>query len=566
MNKKRAYILSAFIFFGFFLVTLRLVDIMLVNHEWYKERAKTQQLKKEIIPVKRGVIFDRRGRELAVNIDTESIFINPREIKSPEYVASTLSRLVGYKKEELLKKVSENKRFIWIQRQKDLAFTSKIKELNIEGVGFMPETKRYYPKGVLAAHIIGYVDIDNKGLEGVEKKYNNYLSADQESIIVVRDAKGNILSNGIKEAIVGNNIVLTIDEGLQFILEKHLDDAMQQWRASSASAIMMNPFTGEILAMASRPTYDPNRPSSAKAEHRRNRSLTDCYEPGSTFKIVVSAAALEEGKVTPDTKFDCSAGYIEVAKKKIKDIHNYGVLTFKEVLQKSSNVGTIKIGQIIGSQKIYEYIKRFGFGQKTGIDLIGEVSGTVRPLEKWSSMSLGAIPIGYEISVTPLQILRAYASIANGGYLVRPFVVSAIYSPTGEIIYKTIPERKQILSEKTAAIMREILKSVTEDGGTAKTASVDGNQVAGKTGTTRILDPNTKRYSTDKYVSSFVGFVPADNPKIAMIVVIHEPKGAIYGGVVAGPVFKKIADEALSYMNVPRDDSKEKGLLLVSNN
>ncbi len=566
MNKKRAYILSAFIFLGFFLVTLRLVDIMLINHEWYKERAKIQQLKKEIIPVKRGVIFDRRGRELAVNIDTESIFINPREIKSPEYVVSTLSRLMGYKKEELLKKVSENKRFIWIQRQKDLAFTSKIKELNIEGVGFMPETKRYYPKGVLAAHIIGYVDIDNKGLEGVEKKYNNYLSADQESIIVVRDAKGNILSNGIKEAIVGNNIVLTIDEGLQFILEKHLDDAMQQWRASSASAIMMNPFTGAILAMASRPTYDPNRPSSVKAEHRRNRSLTDCYEPGSTFKIIVSAAALEEGKVTPDTRFDCSAGYIEVAKKKIKDVHKYGVLTFKEVLQKSSNVGTIKIGQIIGNQKIYEYIKRFGFGQKTGIDLIGEVSGTVRPLEKWSSMSLGAISIGYEISVTPLQILRAYASIANGGYLVRPFVVSEIYSPTGKIIYKTIPETKQILSEKTAAIMREILKSVTEDGGTAKTASVDGNQVAGKTGTARLLDPKTKRYSTDKYVSSFVGFVPAENPKIAMIVVIHEPKGAIYGGVVAGPVFKKIADEALSYMNVPRDDSKEKGLLLVSNN
>jgi cell division protein FtsI (penicillin-binding protein 3) len=565
MSKRRAFLLSAFIFLSFFLISLRVADIMLINHEWYKQKARIQQIKKEPIPVKRGIIFDRKGRELAVNIDTESIFINPSEIKSPEHVVSVLSTMTGHKKEELFRKVSENKRFIWVQRHRDIESTIKIKKLAIEGVGFMPETKRYYPKGALASHIIGYVDIDNKGLEGVEKKYNNYLSAEQESVVVVRDAKGNILSNGIKDAIVGNNVILTIDEGLQYILEKHIDDAIVQWKASSASAIMMNPFTGEILAMASRPTYDPNKPSSAKAEHRRNRALTDCYEPGSTFKIIVSAAALEEGKVTPDTRFDCSAGYIEVAGKKIKDVHKYGVLSFREVLQKSSNVGAIKIGQIIGGQKIYEYIKRFGFGQKTGIDLIGEVPGTVRPFERWSSSSMGAIPIGYEISVTPLQILRAYSVIANGGFLVRPFVVSEIYSPSGNIIFKAIPETKQILSEKTATIMREILKSVTEEGGTAKTAAVEGNQVAGKTGTARMLDQRTKKYSTDKYVSSFVGFVPADNPKIAMIVVIHEPKGAIYGGVVAGPVFKKIADEALSYMNVPRDDSKEKGLLLVSN-
>lgn len=565
MNKKRAFILSAFIFFGFSLVILRLVDIMLINHEWYKQKAEIQQIKREPIPVKRGIIYDRKGRELAVNIDTESIFVNPSEIGSTEKFFSALSGLTEYKKSDLLKKISANKRFFWIQRHSDLESAKRIKELGISGIGFIPETKRYYPKGRLASHIIGYVDIDSKGLEGVEKKYEKYLSAQQESEFVIRDAKGNVLSKGIKEAVMGNNVILTIDEGLQYIVEKYIDEAMEQWKASSASAIMMNPFTGEILAMASRPTYDPNMPSRVKPDFRRNRALTDCYEPGSTFKIIVSTAALEEGKVTPETRFDCSPGYIEVAGKRIKDVHKYGILTFREVLQKSSNVGAIKIGQILGGQKIYEYINRFGFGRKTGIDLIGEVSGTVRPFDKWSAMSLGAIPIGYEISVTPLQILRAYSAIANGGYLVKPFVVSEIYSPSGNIVYKKIPETERIISEKTANTMREILKSVTEEGGTAKTAAVDGNIVAGKTGTARILDQKTKRYSTDKYVSSFVGFVPAENPKIAMIVVVHEPKGAIYGGVVAGPIFKKIADEALSYLNVPRDDSKEKGLLLVRN-
>lgn len=566
MSKKRTFILSAFIFLGFFLVILRLIDVMLINHEWYKQKAKIQQFKKEPIPVKRGIIYDRKGRELAVNIDTESIFVNPSEMRSLDAVISALSNISGYKKTDLLKKISMDKRFLWIQRHSDLESARKIKEMGISGIGFMPETKRYYPKGRLASHIIGYVDIDNKGLEGIEKKYERYLSAKQESEFVIRDAKGNVLSKGIKEAVIGNNIVLTIDEGLQFIVEKYMDEAMQQWKASSASAIMMNPFTGEILAMASRPTYDPNMPSKVKAEFRRNRALTDCYEPGSTFKIIVSTAALEEGKVTSETRFDCSPGYIEIAGKKIKDVHKYGVLTFREVLQKSSNVGAIKIGQLLGGQKIYEYINKFGFGKKTGIDLIGEISGTVRPFDKWSTLSLGAIPIGYEISVTPLQILRAYSAIANGGYLVKPFVVSEIYSPSGNIIYKKIPEMERIISEKTASTMRDILKSVTEEGGTAETAAVDGNRVAGKTGTARLLDIRTKRYSTDKYVSSFVGFVPAENPKIAMIVVVHEPKGAIYGGVVAGPVFKKIADEALSYLNVPRDDSKEKGLLLVSNN
>lgn len=564
---KRAIILSTAIAFGFVAVIFRLVDIMLFNHEWFSARAKFQQIRKETIPVKRGIIFDRRGRELAVNLDTESIYCDPSEIVSPDKVAYALAGRINQKPEIILAKLSStDRKFSWIERKLSAEHVQGIKDLKLRGIGFVPETKRYYPKGSLASHIIGFVNVDNKGLEGVEQKYDKYLVSRGKKAYVFRDAKGNVLSDGqtLNREIKGNNLVLTIDEGLQYILEKNLDEAFLHWKAASASAIMMDPYTGEILAMANRPTFDINNPAEATAAQRRNRAITDCYEPGSTFKIIVGTAALEEGIVRPDTKFDCSAGYIEVGGKKIRDAHRHGVLSFKEVIQKSSNVGAIKIGLSLGRERLYDYIKRFGFGEKTGIDLAGEASGLVRSPERWSGTSIGAVSIGQEVAVTPLQVLRAYAAIANGGFLVKPYVVSEIRSPDGNLIYKRSPEAKRILSEKTANIFREILKTVTEEGGTAIEAAVDGNQVAGKTGTAQLIDPKTKRYSKEKYVSSFVGFVPADKPRIAMIVVIHEPKGQIYGGVVAGPVFRKIASESLSYLSVPRDDSGEKGLLMTS--
>lgn len=562
--KKRAIILSTAIVFGFIAVVFRLVDIMLFNHDWFSAKARFQQVRKEIIPVKRGIIFDRRGREMAINLDTESIYCDPSEILSPDKVASALSGRINQKPEVILTKLNTDKRFNWIERKLNIEYIQGIKDMRLKGIGFAPEIKRYYPKGSLASHVIGFVNIDNNGLEGVEQKYDKYLASRSAKAYVFRDAKGNVLSDGLSREIKGNNVSLTIDEGLQYILEKNLDAAVLHWRAASATAIMIDPYTGEILAMANRPTFDVNNPSDATPSQRRNRAITDCYEPGSTFKIIAGTAALEEGIVKPDTKFDCNTGYIEVGGKKIRDAHKHGILSFKEVIQKSSNVGTIKIGLNLGRERLYEYVKRFGFGEKTGIDLAGEVSGWVRPPAKWSGTSIGAISIGQEVAVTPLQVLRAYSAIANGGFLVKPYIVSEIRSPDGNVVHKTNPETRRILSEKTVSVFREILKAVTEEGGTAMEAAVDGNQVAGKTGTAQLIDPKTKRYSKEKYVSSFVGFVPADKPRIAMIVVIHEPKGQIYGGVVAGPVFRKIASESLSYLSVPRDDSKEKRLL-VSN-
>lgn len=561
---RRAAILFGTIILAFAAVVCRLVDIMLVNHDWYLAKARMQQFKKEIFPVKRGVIVDRRGRELAVNLDTESVFCDPAGVVAPDRATNALAKAMNKRSDLVFAKLTKGGRFTWLERKLEIEEAQKIRAMKLEGIGFLTEAKRLYPKGPVAAHLIGFVDIDNKGLEGVERRYEKHLITHSESTTVLRDARGNILSEGVAKELKGNNLVLTVDEGLQHIVEKNLDTAMKEWRASSATAIMMDPHTGEILALANRPTFDLNNPGSASPHQRRNRAITDCYEPGSTFKIVVGTAALEERYIKPGMMFDCSAGSVEVGGRKIRDAHRHGVLTFNEVIQKSSNVGTIKIGLGLGKEKIYEYIKRFGFGDKTGIDLPGEVGAQVHPPERWSGMSIGAISIGQEVSVTPLQLLRAYAAIANGGMLVKPYVLSEVRSPEGALLYSAAPKGIRILSEKTATTFREILRSVTEEGGTAKGAAVEGNQVAGKTGTAQKIDPLTKRYSREKYVSSFVGFVPANDPKIALIVVIHEPKGQIYGGVVAAPVFKRIANETLSYLSVPRDDSDEKGLFLVA--
>ncbi|MEK7196759.1 MAG: penicillin-binding protein 2 [Nitrospirota bacterium] len=526
--RKRAIILNTAIIFGFVAVFLRLVDLMVLNHGRLSERANIQQLKQEDIQVRRGFIFDRRGRELGVNLEVESLYCNPDAVASPQTAAYDISRITGRRADAILAKFSSKGRFVWVERKLNLEAAERIKKMGIKGLGFMSDAKRFYPKGRLASHIIGAVGIDNQALEGVELKYDKFLKTPGGKILVTRDATGRTLSKGEDMESKGNNIVLTIDEGLQYIVEKGLDNAMLRWQASAATVIMMNPFTGEILALANRPAYDSNNSMNAKDFEKRNRAITDCYEPGSTFKIIVGAAVIEEKEVNLNTRFDCSKGAISVGNAVIHDEHKHGVLTFKEVIQKSSNVGSAMLGMQLGKERLYKYAKRFGFGEKTGIDLPGEVSGWIRPPEKWSGMSLGTIAIGQEVAVTPLQILRAYSAIANGGILIKPHVVSEIRSPDGTLIYSFTPAgNKAAISRQTADIFKDILKTVTEEGGTGKSASVEGNQVAGKTGTAQIIDPKTRRYSKEKYVSSFVGFVPADNPMIAMIVVVYEPRGQI---------------------------------------
>jgi cell division protein FtsI (penicillin-binding protein 3) len=383
-------------------------------------------------------------------------------------------------------------------------------------------------------------------------------------VLVGMDARGQNLYEGLETYVAGNELFLTIDETLQNIVERELEDAVQRWEAESAVAIMMDPNTGEILAMANRPTYDPNFPGSVEPSYRRNRAITDIYEPGSTFKVILASAAIEEGVVRPHEKFNVSQGFIRVPGGIIRDPHRHEILTFSEIIQKSSNVGAVQIGLRLGKERFYKYIKKFGFGEKTGIDLPGEVRGLVRSIDRWSGRSLASISIGHEIAVTPLQILRAYSAIANGGKLMKPYIVSEIVSSNGEVIKRFSPVvQRRVISEDTARIMREVLKTVVEEGGTGEGASIHGNLVAGKTGTAQMIDPETGTYSKQDFVSSFVGFVPADNPKIALIVVIYKPKGERYGGVVAAPVFKNIIEHSLVYLNIPME-RQENYVVLVS--
>lgn len=564
MHKKRAIILNTAIIFSFFLVSLRLIDLMILNHERFSERAKSQHVKVEDIQVRRGMIFDRQGRELALNIDLESLFCDPETLSLNDDNLIRLSSLISKEPRAVLSKIPQEGRFAWLGRKLEPDISDEVRRLNIKGLGFVTEAKRFYPKGKLASHILGFVGIDNQALEGVELKYDKYMNTVGGKVSFGRDASGRTLSSGVDREVKGNNIVLTIDEGLQYLVEKELNKAMMTWRASAASVIMMDPFSGEILALANRPTYDPNRPGMSQVADRRNRAITDCYEPGSTFKIIIGTAALEEKIAQPNTLFDVHKGFIEVGGKTIRDVHKYEKLTFKEIIQKSSNVGSITIGMKLGKERIYKYAKRLGFGEVTGIDLPGEVSGWISPPERWSGTSIGAITIGQEVAVTPLQILRAYAAIANGGYLVSPHLVSKVISPEGQVFSLSRDDSmRQVISQKTAETFKAILKSVVEEGGTGRRALVDGNDVAGKTGTAQVINPVTKRYSKEKFVSSFVGFVPVDNPRLAMIVVIYEPKGEIYGGVVAAPVFREIANQALSYLSIPREDIPEKSSVVV---
>lgn len=553
--KKRPLLIVTVTIVGFLIIFTRLADLMLIKHEQLSKRAAVQHVKGKQILVRRGAIYDRRGSPLAINLERPSLYGNPSRITSPVKTAVSLSKVISRKASHLLKKLSTEKQFVWLAKKVSPEQAAYIKRLKLKGVGLLPDTKRFYPKGSSAAHVLGFVNIDNHGREGVERRYEEFLVAGGGRVYAPRDARGNIYYTGDEYESAGNNLILTIDEGLQNILESEIEKAFSEWKPRAVTAIMMDPYSGEVLALSNRPTFDPNSPGRYRASQRRNRAVTDPYEPGSTFKVLMAASALEEGAKRLSSRIDCSEGKITVGGKTIRDHKKYGVLTLKEVVQKSSNVGSIKVALELGPELFYEYVERFGFGEKTGIDLTGEVAGYVRPLERWTGSTLASMAIGYDVMVTPLQVLRTYAAVANGGYLVKPHIVSKVLSAEGRQLWKANgPEKIRVISEKTTAILRDVLISVTEKEGTAYKASIDGNAVAGKTGTAYIVDSETGKYSRKDFVSSFVGFAPAYNPRFALIVVLWEPKGKYYGGDVAAPVFKAISEKALLYKNVPRED------------
>jgi len=511
--------------------------------------------------------LDRQGRELARSIDTESFFADPREILNTDNTARRIAAVTGQDRTELAGRLSEaketNKKFIWIVRRLDIQSASKLDQLNLDGIYSRKEPKRYYPNDSLAAHVLGFVGTDEIGLSGVEQYYNEKIRGEGGKVFLERDRDRRAFESYEVQSHPGQTVVLTIDQAIQYRTEQALSAAVDRAHAKSGAAIVMDPRTGEILALANAPTFDPNQPAANSAEARANGALQNIYEPGSTFKIVAYSAAIEKGLVKPDDKIDCQMGQITVAGRLIHDGHPYGVLTVADALAKSSNVGAIKLGLLVGNESMYEYMKRLGFGSRTGIDLAGESPGILRPLSRWQPSSIGSLAIGQEVGVTPLQMATAYSVLANGGTLVKPHLLRELRAPDGTVLFQAKPETRPALKPETTEALRSMFEGVTLHG-TAKKAQLDGYTAAGKTGTAQKVDPRTHAYSATKFIGSFVGFAPVKNPAVVIIVVIDEPLGSYHGGDVAAPVFREIAEQILPELGVAPDVEFKSGPTMVA--
>jgi cell division protein FtsI (penicillin-binding protein 3) len=476
-------------------------------------------------------------------------------ITNRKAVAPELARVLRSDSRSILKRLDGNKNFVWIERKVSPAVAQSVTELGIEGVGILNESQRFYPKRNLMSQLLGFAGVDNQGLEGIERAYNKVLQGEKEWAVVERDAFGHpIFQKGLDYVAPsrGKDMTLTIDEVIQHIAEAELDAVIEQTRADDGSVIVMDPKTGEILAMAVRPEFNPNRVESQHPELWRNRAVTDPYEPGSTFKIITASAALEEHVANPDDIFYCEEGRMAIAGGVIRDHEKEGYLTFREVIQKSSNIGMAKIASRLDEDRLYRYSRAFGIGEKSGIDLEGESPGMIKEPRYWSGRSLASIAIGQEVAATPLQIVTAVSAIANGGMLMRPHLVSEIRDANGHVVQVFPPEvRRRAVSPDTAGRMMNILEGTVSKRGTGEKAAIPGYRVAGKTGTAQKIDPVTKQYSNQDTVTSFVGIVPAEDPRIVVLVVVDNPKGAAWGGTVAAPVFRNISEQVLRYLGVP---------------
>lgn len=561
----RILVVLLFMGLGFALVAARLVYLQVYEHAELTARAERQQERVIKIEPKRGTIYDRMGRELAVSVDVDSIYGVPAEINNPRALAQRLSRILREDPRALERRLSGDKQFVWLSRKVAPDKAEKVKEFGSKEIGIRLEPRRFYPKKTLAGPVLGFTGTDNKGLEGLERAYDRVLRGANGWVLAEKDAVGRTVFPGgpglqYKLPIPGKDIVLTIDEVIQHIAEKELDAALASARAKGGVCLVMDPQTAEILALSVRastrgaPTFNPNEPQRSKPAEWRNRAVTDAFEPGSIFKPFLASAALEERVVHPLERLDCSAGKIQIADRVISDAHKNGVLTFTDVIAESSNVGTIKVAQRLGKERFARYITAFGFGTKTGVDIPGEIPGLLKDYRLWSGVSIGAIAIGQEVGVTPMQMATAYCALANGGTLMKPYIVSEIVDRGGGEGKKALPQAVgRVITEETCAKVNTMLRRVVE-AGTGQKARPAGYTAAGKTGTAQKIDQKTGMYSKKEYVSSFVGFVPASSPRLVILVMIDTPEGDIYGGTVAAPVFKAVAEQSLAHLQVPPDD------------
>src|SRR3990167_194053 len=551
--KRRILLLYISVVILFLLIFYQLFRLTVRNQEMLTDFAERQHNLVIEIPPERGVIYDHRMQVLATNLRSPSIYAVPRLISKSNIkkLAAILSRILGLDQKYLSDRLLRDKSFVWLKRRTAVKEAEEIMSLENPVLGVAYESKRFYPHSEMLSNILGLCDIDNKGVDGLEMLYERELSGRTGYRYTKRDALGReivSMEQKLIPAVDGADLILTIDKHIQFYTEQALNEAFLQWKAKAAIAVVMNPKTGEILAMASRPTFDPNFRGKSDTASRRNRPVTDIFEPGSVFKIVTVTGALQEKAIQLTDTFNCEQGFWRARPNRtIHDVHPYGILDVPMVLIKSSNIGTVKIAMKLGDKKLYEYVKKFGFGDKTGIDFPGEVVGIFRPLDRWSKFSITSIPYGQEVAATALQMVRAVSVIANGGYLVKPYLLKEIKDSKGVVLSHREPElRGPIVSPAVAETVKGILERVVSEG-TGKGAYMTDIRAGGKTGTSQKLEPNGT-YSHSHFIGSFIGFAPVEDPQLAMFVGIDDPHPLYYGGTVAAPVFKSVIERSLWYL------------------
>jgi cell division protein FtsI (penicillin-binding protein 3) len=531
---------------------IRLAYLQIFCYSDYLARAQHQQQHIVEISPRRAPIYDRNHREMAMSIGVDSCFAVPVEIADPDMAARLLSSILDLSVDDIATKLSSSKQFVWLARKLPPDQVERIKALNLTGVYFQKENKRFYPMRQLAAHVIGFPDIDEKGQGGIEHEFDDQIRGKPGRMLILTDAHRRWIDSRDNPADAGASVVLTLDSNIQYMVEKELARGIDETHAIAGTVVVQDPNSGKLIAVANYPKFNPNAPGESSAESRMDRAIGALYEPGSTAKLFTISAAIEEGITNPNEVIDCQMGAIYIAGHRIRDHKPFGDLTVSQILAKSSDVGAIKLGLRMGAPKLNEYLRKFGFGSMTGVDLPGENRGLMRRIENWTPVSVGSISMGQEIGVTPVQLVSAVSSIANGGLLYRPHVVADIIRG-GRSTLPEEPAPRRVISPETAATMRQMMQGVVAIGGTGPNARLDGYTAGGKTGTAQKIDPATGRYSATHYIASFVGFAPINSPAVTILVVLDSPVGLHQGGEVAAPIFKRIAEQVLPYLNVIQD-------------
>ena len=559
-RKLRICIVGLFFVFFFSVIGIKAIYLQAFC-PWLNDRALEEREKSLIFRGKRGTIYDANGREMAVtSADVESITAHPRHIKDPRATAQALSRALQIDAKTLNVKLESGKSFIWVKRQVGPRKSRTVKDLRLKGVGFISEHSRFYPSGTLAAQVLGFTGVDDRGLEGIEFYYDNWLKGSDHKLTVLKDGFDRKFDTeeNTDMSYSGKNLILTIDKTIQFITESALEEAVTDFSAKSGMAVVMEPDSGAVLALAHAPVFNPNSFGKFDRDLWRNKAVTDPFEPGSTMKIFSAAGAIEFGGCTPDTIFFCENGAYQIGEDVVHDSRPYGWMSLGKIIKYSSNIGSVKVSEMIGPQLLYKTLRDFGFGEKTRIDCPGETAGTLSFYRRWSKIDAGTISFGQGISVSAIQLITATSAIANGGMLMKPYIVQAITNSNGQPVESFGPRKiRRVVSAETAEAVRQMMKSVVEKGGTGEKAALKGYSACGKTGTAQKID-GKGQYAKGKYVASFIGFAPAEKTRVVILAVLDEPQKNHYGGTAATPVFRKIAYETLNYMNVPPRHEKKK--------